>query len=42
VDACTIDTLNKAFDDKGGDIRELLVALTQTDAFLYRRPGGTP
>ena len=42
VDACTIETLNKTFDDKGGDIRELLVALTQTDAFLYRRPGGTP
>ena len=42
VDACTIETLNKTFDDKGGDIRELLVALTQTDAFLYRRSGGTP
>ena len=26
----------------GGDIKEMLVALTQTDAFLYRRSGGTP
>ena len=42
VDACTLETLDKAFWDKGGDVKELLVALTQTDAFLYRRSGGTP
>jgi len=42
VDACTMETLNKAFDDSGGDIKELLISLTQTDAFLYRLPGGTP
>src|SRR5262249_27793885 len=42
ADSCMIDKLDKAFDDKGGDIKELLVALTQTDAFLYRRAGGTP
>ena len=29
----------KAFS-AGGDIKELIVALTQTDAFLYRKAGG--
>ncbi|MEZ4307414.1 MAG: DUF1592 domain-containing protein [Polyangiaceae bacterium] len=42
VDACTVKTLTDAFAENGGDIRELLVSLTQTDAFLYRRAGGTP
>ena len=42
ADACTLETLDNAFWDKGGDIKEMLVALTQTDAFLYRRSGGTP
>jgi hypothetical protein len=35
-DACTTDPLLEAFDTSGGDVKELLVALTQTDAFLYR------
>lgn len=42
LDACTMETLNKTFDDSGGDIKELLISLTQTDAFLYRIAGGTP
>jgi Protein of unknown function (DUF1592)/Protein of unknown function (DUF1588)/Protein of unknown function (DUF1595)/Protein of unknown function (DUF1587)/Protein of unknown function (DUF1585) len=42
ADTCTVQSLQKAFVDQGGDIRELLVSLTQADAFLYRRAGGTP
>jgi hypothetical protein len=36
-DACSIATLKSAVVKSHGDLRELLVALTQTDAFLYRR-----
>lgn len=46
-DACSLRLLDDAF--ASGDIRELLVALTQTPAFQYRpritdsiEPGGTP
>jgi hypothetical protein len=42
TERCAIQTLSTQFEESGGDIRELLVALTQTDAFLYRRAGGTP
>ncbi len=42
VDRCAIDDLTKSFNEAGGDIKELLVGLTQTDAFLYRKAGGTP
>jgi hypothetical protein len=41
-DACTLDRLDAQFRDAGGNIIELLVKLTQTDAFLYRPAGGTP
>jgi hypothetical protein len=41
-DACTMQALQKGFVERGGDIKELLVSLTQSDAFLYRRAGGTP
>lgn len=37
-DEANIDDLRAAFSDAGFDVRELLVALTQTDAFLYRKP----
>jgi hypothetical protein len=43
-----MEQLNQAFADSGFDIRALLVALTQTNAFLYRRAvdldtaGGAP
>jgi len=36
-DACSLATLNQTFAAAGGNVRELLIALTQTDAFLYRR-----
>jgi hypothetical protein len=37
ADACSIDTIYEAFEASGWDIQTLLLALTQTDAFLYRR-----
>lgn len=36
ADACSREQLETAFTRTGGNIRELLVSLTQTDAFLYR------
>ena len=33
------EILEDAFRESGGDVRELLVALTQTDAFRYRTKG---
>ena len=45
-DACNMDPLNEAFAASGYDIRELLVALTQTHTFLVRHKvvteGGQP
>ncbi|MDF3068354.1 MAG: hypothetical protein K0R38_3955 [Polyangiaceae bacterium] len=35
-DNCTRTSLEAAFEQSGGRVRDLLVALTQTDAFLYR------
>ncbi len=34
-DACTKAAIANAFKANGGNIKQLLVALTQTDAFLY-------
>jgi hypothetical protein len=34
-DACTKEAITNAFRSTGGNIKQLLVALTQTDAFLY-------
>jgi hypothetical protein len=34
-DACTQEAINNTFRSTGGNIKQLLVALTQTDAFLY-------
>nr|WP_276604821.1 DUF1592 domain-containing protein [Nannocystis sp. RBIL2] len=40
-DACTMDELAARFDGSDGDLRDLLIALTQTDAFRFRpRAGG--
>jgi hypothetical protein len=42
-DRCTLDRLQQAFTASGTDIRELLVDMTQTEAFLHRTaaaPGG--
>lgn len=38
ADAYTIKTLSDTFWDAQGDLSELMVELTQTEAFLYRRP----
>lgn len=38
-DACSLAQARAAFEDSGGNFKELLVGLTRTDAFLYRPPG---
>jgi len=38
ADACSLSTLRSAFEAAGGDLVELMVALTQTDSFWYRSP----
>lgn len=38
-DTCSLVAVRQAFATSGGDLRELMVALTQTDAFMsYRQP----
>jgi hypothetical protein len=39
-DACSVTQAQTAFAASNGSFKELLVALTQTDAFVYRAPGG--
>ena len=44
-DACSLSPLQDSFADGGTNLLELLVGITQTEAFLYRRastPAGTP
>lgn len=41
-DSCSVALLKKTYAATSGDVRELMVALTQTDAFLYRPKGPTP
>jgi hypothetical protein len=44
-DECTLEYGQKLFDEAQGKLPELLVAITQTDAFRYRKavvPGGQP
>ncbi|HXK18542.1 MAG TPA: DUF1588 domain-containing protein [Polyangiaceae bacterium] len=42
-DTCSLGQLQQRFTDSSGDLKELLVALTQTDSFLYRPAmTGTP
>jgi hypothetical protein len=36
TDACSLKQVQARFAESGGDLKELLVALTQTDSFLYR------
>ncbi len=38
ADACSLSTLQSAFGATGGDLVELMVAITQTDSFWYRSP----
>lgn len=40
-DACSLGTLQETFSTKGGDLAELVVGMTETDAFWYR-PAVTP
>lgn len=45
ADVCALDAVQTAFVAGDGDVIELLVALTQTDAFFFRPPidfGGAP
>jgi hypothetical protein len=35
-DTCSLGQVQERFAGSNGDLKELLVALTQTDAFLYR------
>jgi Protein of unknown function (DUF1588)/Protein of unknown function (DUF1592)/Protein of unknown function (DUF1595)/Protein of unknown function (DUF1587)/Protein of unknown function (DUF1585) len=35
-DSCSLGQLKQRFESADGDLKELLVALTQTDSFLYR------
>jgi hypothetical protein len=37
ADTCSMDLVNLRFSDSGYDIKELLVVLTQTNAFRYRQ-----
>ena len=41
ADKCTVETLNGAFEKSKGDFREMVLALTQTDAFMFRSSGGS-
>ncbi len=41
-DSCSLDTLKAAMNQSGGDLRELFVAFTQTDSFLFRSKGDAP
>jgi hypothetical protein len=41
-DGCNLGRLSARFDASEGDIVELLVALTQSEAFLYRRAEAQP
>jgi hypothetical protein len=37
-DSCSLATLQESFAAAGGDLAELIVGITRTDAFLYRAP----
>ena len=39
-DDCSVDVLERDFIASGNKIRDLIVALTKTQAFRYRRAGG--
>ncbi len=45
ADACSTQQLSRAFESSGGNVKQLLLALTQTPAFMYRTataPGVQP
>ncbi|MGE0326489.1 MAG: DUF1592 domain-containing protein [Polyangiaceae bacterium] len=39
ADGCSLQQVHDAFQASGGKLKELLVAITLSDAFRYRRPG---
>ena len=41
-DSCSVSTLQDALARSGGDLRELFVAYSQTDSFLFRSKGDAP
>ncbi len=41
-DACSLERIDHSFRADRHDIKKLILALTQTDAFLYRRTGVAP
>lgn len=41
-DDCSLAILREQFKTSGGNVRKLLLALTQTPAFLYKNAGGAP
>lgn len=41
-DACVLSRLEDAVAKSGGNLRELLISLTQTEPFLYRPAGSAP
>ncbi len=42
ADACSLSILGDLFKGTGYNMKKLIVALTQTPAFLYKTTGGTP
>jgi hypothetical protein len=42
ADACSLDQLGRSFQASGGDLRKLLVDITQTTAFRYRSGESAP
>lgn len=40
ADECALEQISSAFAEADGDVRELLVAIATSDAFLYRTQGG--
>jgi hypothetical protein len=40
-DACAVDQIESAFSKSNGSVKALLLSLTQTDTFLFRRRGPT-
>jgi hypothetical protein len=41
-DACSLERIDHDFERSRRDVKQLILALTQTDAFLYRRTGVSP
>jgi hypothetical protein len=40
LDACSMESLRRTFADSDGDLLELMIAITLSDAFRYRTIGG--